>query len=303
MPTLRQLRYLDAVIRHRNFSRAAEECHVSQPALSQQIRELEARLGSTLIERTSTEARPTALGLEVVARARDILGRVGELTEVARHHGRLLAGPLRLGVIPSIAPYALPKILPELARAYPECDLMMRESQTANLLAEVAEGKLDVALIALPAGRVELEDMALFDDAFLLAVPVHRAEEIAPAARRPTIAEVVAKERLLLLEEGHCLRDQTLALCGPMASEIRSQLGATSLTTILRMVAAGYGVTLLPAMSVASETGHDPALTVLPFADPPPHRSIGLTWRRTATRKADFRALGELIRRVLAPRG
>lgn len=302
MPTLRQLRYLEALIRHRHFTRAAEECAVSQPALSQQIRDLEAELGAALVERTATEARPTVLGLDMAERSRDILGRVAEMVEVARHGGRVLAGPLRLGMIPSVAPYLLPRLLPSLAARYPQAALQLRESLTAALVQDVAEGRLDGAVIALPSGRPDLAQVPLVDDRFVLAVPRARAAGFAGAAR-PAIGDVVSAERLLLLEEGHCLREQTLALCGAMAPQLRQSLGATSLATVLRLVAAGYGVTLLPELSVAAETGADPEIAVVRLAEPEPVRTLGLVFRATSPRGGDFEALARLIREALGVDG
>lgn len=298
MPTLRQLRYLEALVRHRHFTRAAEDCAVSQPALSQQIRDLETELGAALVERTAAEARPTALGLDMAERSRDILARVAEMVEVARHGGRVLAGPLKLGMIPSVAPYLLPRLLPPLAARYPQAALELRESLTAALIADVAEGRLDGAVIALPAGRPDLAQLPLVDDRFVLAVPRRRAAAFAEAPP-PAIADVVEAERLLLLEEGHCLRDQTLALCGAMAPQLRQTLGATSLATVLRLVAAGYGVTLLPELSVAAETGADPAIAVVRLAEPEPMRTLGLVYRATSPRHGDFEALARLMRQAL----
>lgn len=298
MPTLRQLRYLEALIRHRHFTRAAEECAISQPALSQQIRDLEAELGTALVERTASEARPTALGLDMAERARDVLARVSEMVEVARHGGRILAGPLRLGMIPSVAPYLLPRLLPRLAADYPQAALELRESLTAALVQDVAEGRLDAAVIALPSGRSDLAALTIGDDRFLLAVPRARAASFSGTAR-PTIATLVEQEHLLLLEEGHCLRDQTLALCGTAAPRLRQSLGATSLTTVLRLVGAGYGVTLLPELSVPVEGGADPAIAILRLAEPEPIRTLGLVFRASSPRRGDHEALASLLRAAM----
>jgi LysR family hydrogen peroxide-inducible transcriptional activator len=302
MPTLRQLRYFEALARHRHFTRAAEECAVSQPALSQQIRDLEAELGAALIERTAAEARPTALGLDMAARCRDILARVAEMVETARHGGQVLAGPLKLGMIPSVAPYLLPRLLPMLAARHPLATLELRESLTAALVQDIGDGRLDGAVIALPAGRPDLAELPLGHDRFLLAVPAARAADFS-GARRPHLDAVVGGERLLLLEEGHCLREQALALCGATAPKLRRSLGATSLTTVLRLVAAGYGVTLLPELSVKAETGADPAIAVVRLAEPQPTRRLGLVFRATSPRRDDFEALARLLRETLGPDG
>ena len=211
--SLRQLRYFDALARSLHFGRAAQECAVTQPALSMQIQELEKELGAVLIERTRTGAKLTPEGREVARRTGQILASVRDLGDYARHGGRLLAGPLRLGVIPTIAPYILPKLLPALRAAYPDLDLHLREAQTQYVLADLTGGRLDAVLLSLPIDEPDIETLELFDDAFVLALPGGKPVP-ATALATPKLFE---NERLLLLEEGHCLRDQALELLRPQA--------------------------------------------------------------------------------------
>ncbi|MEW5421171.1 hydrogen peroxide-inducible genes activator [Amorphus sp. 3PC139-8] len=292
MVTMKQLRYLDALARHRHFGRAADECAVTQPALSQQIRLLEHQLKLQLVERLPREVRLTADGEEIARRSSRILTEVRDLVDHAHHRSAVLSGTLRLGVIPSIAPYVLPKALPRLQARYPELDLSIRESLTATLLSELSAGALDVILIALPIApdEREVETLPLFEDPFVLAV---KAGAFDHAAWSPE--QIVANAPLLLLEEGHCLRDQALAFCRGVRPDMQARFGASSLTTIMQMVASGFGVTLLPEMSMAAEA-LDPRIDLLQFHAPSPKRDVGLAWRRSSPRKADFAALGEILR-------
>lgn len=290
MTTLRQLRYLTALARHCHFGRAAEECAVSQPALSVQIQELEASLEAALIERGRGRIALTAEGDEIARRASRILAEVDDLVDYARHRTRLLTGPLRLGVIPSIAPYLLPAALPCLQERYPALELRLRESQTAVIVDELQRGALDVLVLSLPLDHPEIETIRLFDDRFVLAVPA-----IHPLAERPDCtARLLAEERLLLLEEGHCLRDQTLSYCQPVDRGASSGFGASSLSTIIQMVANGLGITVLPEISISFEV-HDPRIALLRFPEPGPTRAVALAWRRSSPRKRDFVELGKLL--------
>ena len=289
MLTLRQLRYLDALARHGHFGRAAEECAVSQPALSMQIRELEAELGVELVERQQGTTALTEIGREVAGRAANILSAAHDLTESARRSARPLTGALHLGVIPTLAPYVLPRVLPELQRNYPELRLELIESQTRTLLGELARGTLDVVLLALPLEKPEFETEPLFEDHFLLAV---QAEDPLPERSRVCPRDVDAR-KLILLEEGHCLRDQALAYCA-RRDATDTGLGATSLATIMQMVARGYGVTLVPEIAIDVEV-RDDRVKLLRFAEPQPRRTVGLAWRPTSARKADFAALGQVF--------
>jgi LysR family hydrogen peroxide-inducible transcriptional activator len=296
MITLRQLRYLASLARHRHFGRAAEDCAVTQPALSMQIRELEREIGATLVERRPGDIELTELGSEVAARAESILTATRDLVDFARHRD-LLSGHLRLGIIPTLAPYVLPRMLPRLQTAHPQLRLEVRETQTKMLVEELARGDLDCVMLALPVEGAEVETLTLFDDPFLLALP---AGEPLPLAGRVSI-EDVDQRRLILLEEGHCLRDQALAFCAAPSREAPTSLGATSLATVMQMVANGYGVTLVPQVAVDVEV-RDERVKLMRFVDPQPARSIGLAWRRTSPRKQDFAALGEIVKQALAPR-
>jgi LysR family hydrogen peroxide-inducible transcriptional activator len=296
MITLRQLRYLSALAHHGHFGRAAEACGVTQPALSMQIQELEAELGVPLAERRRGEVALTDVGLDVAQRAERVRAATRDLADFAEHRGRLLTGRMQLGVIPSIAPYVLPKFLPVLQRRYPDLNIELRETQTRVLLEELHRGTLDVILLALPVDDAEIETIPLFDDPFLLAVP---STDNRPESMRVN-AHDVDVQRLILLEEGHCLRDQALAFCSSTRRDV--SLGATSLATVMQMVANGYGVTLLPRVAVDVEL-RDERVKLLRFTDPAPGRTVGLAWRRTSPRKADFAALGQLITETLGVSG
>jgi LysR family transcriptional regulator, hydrogen peroxide-inducible genes activator len=289
MLTLRQLRYLDALARQGNFVRAAEECAISQPALSMQIRELENELGTELVARRHGLTVLTEAGAEVARRASSILSATQDLADSVRHNGKLLSGTLRLGVIPTLAPYVLPALLPVLQCTHPDLCLDLLETQTEHLVSELAQGTLDVLLLALPLEKSPFETIVLFTDHFLFAVP---ADDPLPERSRVTPDDVNAR-RLLLLQEGHCLRDQALIYCGNRDMGY-TKLGATSLATVLQMVASGYGVTLLPEVAVDVEV-RDERVKLLRFAEPQPQRQIGLAWRSTSPCKADFLELGQIL--------
>jgi len=294
--SLKQLRYFAAVARLKHFARAAAHCNVTQPALSMQVRELERGLGVELIERRPNGAELTDTGRMIAERAEAILAAVRHLDDVARHHDAILTGRLSLGVIPSIAPYSLPPLLPRLKSQYPDLDLMIRETQTATLLSELAAGELDVLLLALPIEHGhDFEVMELFEDRFWLAVPKGWKGGSGRAAARP---DWVLNDRLLLLEEGHCLRDQALSFCELRQVDHLDTFGASSLTTIVQMVANGMGLTLLPEMSLGVELAHG-NVEVHRFAPPEPARTVGLAWRKGSARRADFEALGEMIKAVV----
>ena len=293
MLTLRQLRYLEALAETKHFGHAAEACAVSQPALSMQIKELEDELKVTLIERRKSGIALTEQGEEIAARARTILASVRDLVDYGQHRDKVLSGSLKLGAIPSIAPYLLPVALPELQRRFPELNLQLRETITSTLVHELVMGDLDLILIALPIDDPGVETLYLFDDNFILAL---KATDENRNVKRAT-PSMVADERLLLLEEGHCLRDQALSFCRMLKPEVRESFGASSLATIVLMVANGFGITLLPEMAIASEIHHDD-IRLLHFAPPEPKRKIGLAWRKTSPRKADFLQFAQLLRDV-----
>ena len=293
MITLRQLRYLTSLARHRHFGRAAQECAVSQPALSMQVRELEREIGAELVERRPGDIALTDTGLDVARRAEHILAATRDLVDFARHRD-VLSGRLVLGIIPTLAPYILPRVLPQLQTRYPLLRLEVRETQTKQLLGELASGDLDCVMLALPAEDADVETLPLFTDAFLLAVP---AADPLPAHSRIDVADV-DQRRLILLEEGHCLRDQALAFCATKRRDQPAGLGATSLTTVMQMVANGYGVTLVPEVAIDAEL-RDARVKLLRFAEPEPGRTIGLAWRRTSPRGNDFAALGAVVKEAL----
>lgn len=288
MITLRQLRYFHALGEALHFGRAAQACSITQPALSMQIKDLESELGVTLIERRKSGVQLTSEGREIARRAAEILLSARDLQDFASDKGGPLGRALSLGVIPTIAPYFLPLALPELQQRHPELDLTLHEAQTDHLLDELREGALDVALLALPAGDGRFVSLTLFEDRFLLAMP-----DSAPEPESIQVSDLRA-EKLILLEEGHCLRDQALAVCGGMRRGEMSKFGATSLTTVLQMVANGYGSTLLPEMAVPVEVRAGTPLT-LHHLVPEPSRIIGLLWRASAPRQERFERLGQVF--------
>lgn len=286
LPTLRQLRYLVALAEHRHFGRAAEACFATQSTLSAGLQELETLLGVTLVERTKRRVMPTPLGEEVVARARVVLRGAEEISELAQASRLPLSAALRLGVIPTIGPYLLPQTLPRLRRAYPSLRLYLREDQTARLLERLAGGDLDLVLLALPYAA-EVETLALFDDPFLLACPPDH-----PLAARQAVSGADLEDSgLLLLEEGHCLSQHALAACHLPAPARGEGMLATSLGTLVQMVANGLGVTLLPRMAVAGGVLAGTDLVTRPLADAA-SRTVGLAWRPSSPRKDEFRLLG-----------
>lgn len=299
MVTLRQLRYLSALAKHGHFGRAAEACSVTQPALSMQIRDLERTLGVAVVERRPGDVMLTDVGREIARRGEEVLTASRDLVDFARHRSGPLTGRLMLGVIPSLAPYLLPRILPTLQNSFPELRLELRETQTRQLVEEIKSGALDAALLALPLGEPDIDTLPLFDDLFLLAVP---ANDPRSASRRVAIGDI-DQSRLILLEDGHCLRDQALALCattarGRGASAGGTAFGASSLTTVMQMVAGGYGVTLIPQIAADVER-RDERVKFLRLENPQPGRSIGLAFRRTSPRQADFGALADVVKRSM----
>jgi LysR family hydrogen peroxide-inducible transcriptional activator len=290
--TLRQLRYFDALTRHGHFGRAAEACAISQPALSMQIKEMERALGGMLLERSARQVALTRFGEEITERVRDILRSVDELGDFARASRDRLAGRLRIGMIPTIAPYLLPKIIGNLSRLHPELDIQVRETLTPRLIQELSEGRLDTAIVALPVSEPSLTETALFSENFLLVRP--RKDEGTPVPSRESLREM----RLLLLEEGHCFRDQALSFCKSQSSgsrEVpREMLDANSLSTLVQMVSAGIGVTLIPEMAVTVET-RSAAVSVARFKNPQPSRTIGMVWRKTSPLARQLMQISEVV--------
>ena len=286
--SLRQLRYFDALARHCHFGRAAEACAISQPALSMQIKELEEALGGVLLERGARQVRLTKFGEDITGRVRDILRSVDELGDFARASRNRLVGRLRIGMIPTIAPYLLPTVIANLTRLHPELDIHIREALTQKLIQELAEGRLDTAIVALPVSEPSLAEVALFTENFLLVRPGE--DEGTPMPSSQTLREM----RLLLLEEGHCFRDQALSFCNMQSSQPREVLDASSLSTLVQMVGAGIGVTLIPEMAVAVET-RSASVSVARFKDPQPSRTIGMIWRKTSPLARQLLQISEVV--------
>jgi LysR family transcriptional regulator, hydrogen peroxide-inducible genes activator len=286
--TMRQLRYFEALARHGHFGRAAESCGISQPALSMQIKEMEETLGGALIERSARQVSLSKFGEEVLPRVRDILRSTDELGDFARASRDRLAGRLRVGMIPTIAPYLLPRVIANLARLHPELDIHVRETLTPKLIKEVTEGRLDTAIVALPVSEPSLTEIALFKEHFLLVRPGDH--EGTPVPSRAMLREM----KLLLLEEGHCFRDQALSFCNMQASPPREVLDASSLSTLVQMVGAGIGVTLIPEMAVAVET-RSASVSVARFKNPQPSRTIGMVWRKTSPLARQLQQISEVV--------
>lgn len=287
--SMRHLRYFEALAQHRHFGRAAVACAVSQPALSLQMKELEALLGARLIERGPRQLRLTSLGEAFALRAREILRAVDELGDLARAAFSPLTGRLRLGVIPTVAPYLLPAIITTLAERCPGLDLHPREAVTQRLLEDLLEGRLDAVVLALPVATPSLSEETLLVEEFVLVRPKAEADEPVPDA------DMLGERRLLLLEEGHCFRDQALSFCKLATGAPREILDGSSLSTLVQMVGAGIGVTLIPEMAVPVET-RSAAVAVTRFHQPRPSRTIGMTWRRASPLGPQLRHIAEIVR-------
>jgi LysR family transcriptional regulator, hydrogen peroxide-inducible genes activator len=289
MITLRQLRYFNALARQGHFGRAAEACAISQPALSMQIKELEEALGGVLLERSPRQVALTTFGEEAAPRVRGILRLVDELEDLARASRDRLAGRLRIGMIPTIAPYLLPEVIGNLTRMHPELDIHVRETLTPKLIEELADGRLDTAIVALPVSEPSLVEVALFSEHFLLVRPGEDEGKPMPSSK------MLRTMRLLLLEEGHCFRDQALSFCNMQSSPPREVLDASSLSTLVQMVSAGIGVTLIPEMAVAVET-RSASVSVTRFKSPQPSRTIGMVWRKTSPLARQLLQFSEVVR-------
>lgn len=292
--SLKHLRYFDALAQHGHFGRAAVACAISQPALSLQMKELEQLIGAPLIERGARQIRLTGLGETFAERARAILRAVDELDDLARASAAPLTGPLRIGVIPTVAPYLLPRILQSLSERFPGLDLRPREAVTQKLIEDLGEGRLDTAIVALPASVASLQERKLFDEEFVLVRPRADADKPVPNP------EMLREMRLLLLEEGHCFRDQALSFCRVGTSMPRDIMEGSSLTTLVQMVGAGIGVTLLPEMAIAVET-QLAAVTISRLGKPRPSRSLGMVWRKTNPLADQLEQVTATLRQTLAP--
>ena len=296
LPTLRQLQYLKLLAEHGGFSRAAEAAHVSQPALSAGVQELERILGAPVVERTRGAVILTPVGAEAVRRARMSSARAEDLVEAAKNAGRLLSGRFRLGVIPTVAPFLLPAKLPSVKAAYPNLKLFIREDLTPRLIAALKAGQIDAAVIALPYDAPGIEHARIGDDEIMAAAP-HDHALAAPGPIRPGSLRA---EDLILLEDGHCLRDHALAALDIEAPRGDDVFAATSLHTLVQMVGSGLGVSFLPRMAVQAGLADNPAVAVRPFeiqADgAPPRREIVVAWRAGSSRAAEARLLAEALK-------
>lgn len=291
--SMRHLRYFAALARFHHFGRAAEECAVTQPAMSIQIKQLEDLIGAPLIERSARQISLTGLGEEFAIRVRGILREVDELADLARVSGNPFVGQLRIGVIPTVAPYLLPKVIRELASRYPALDVRPREAVTPKLIEAMMEARLDAAIVALPISEPSLFETALFEEQFVLVRPLEDADKPVPNS------EMLQEMKLLLLEEGHCFRDQALSFCKASSSLSlpRNLMEGSSLTTLVQMVGASIGVTLIPEMAVALET-RQASVSVARLAAPQPSRTIGMIWRRTNPLSEQLAQIAELVREV-----
>jgi LysR family hydrogen peroxide-inducible transcriptional activator len=292
---LRDLRYLVALADERHFGRAAERCFVSQPTLSAQIRKLEEYLGTPLVERQPRRVSLTETGVRVVERARRLLQEADAIVELARTDRDPLAGALKLALIPTVGPYLLPHVATRLRRAVPRLKLLLYEYQTAPLLEKLRAGEIDLGILALPTPLDGLESATLFDEPFVLAMPASH-----PLAGRERIKiDDIRGETLLLLEDGHCLREQALDVCSRVRVHEDQDYRATSLETLRQMVAAGHGITLLPELASASPVGTSRGLRIKHFAKPAPTRTIGAVWRKSTTRGAAIDAVLATIRTAM----
>ncbi|MBL4891018.1 MAG: hydrogen peroxide-inducible genes activator [Rhizobiaceae bacterium] len=287
--TLRQLRYFEALAHHGHFGRAANACAISQPALSLQIKELEGSLGIMLFERGSRQVWLTNFGEEFALRVRDILRSIDELDDLTRASRDLLKGRLRIGVIPTIAPYLLPTIISNLNQKNSELDIHVRETLTPKLIQELAEGRLDTAIVALPVSESSFTEVPLFTENFVLVRPSEDGDKPIPNG------DQLREMKLLLLEEGHCFRDQALSFCNTQSAQSSDELDASSLSTLVQMVGVGLGVTLLPEMAVAVETS-SASVAVAHFKKPEPSRTIGMIWRKTTPLSQQLLQISEVVR-------
>ena len=288
---LRDLGYLLALAEHRHFGRAAEASFVSQPTLSTQIKKLEEQLDGQLVERNSRQLLLTPLGEQVAQRARVILAQVDAIKELARQSKQLDSGTLVLGVFPTLGPYWLAHVVPRVVERFPKLQLLLVEEKTETLIEQLAMGKIDVAVLAKPVENDQFDSLPLFDESFVLAVPRSH-----PLAEQPRVRIAdLAKHSLLLLSDGHCLREQALSVCAMAGTKEQAGFRATSLETLRQMVAAGVGATLLPALATIAPVPPNPALTLIPFAAPQPMRSIAMFWRQSSARAEFYQRLAPLL--------
>jgi LysR family hydrogen peroxide-inducible transcriptional activator len=299
-PSIRQLECAVAVAEHLHFGRAARACAITQPALSAQIQSLEELLGLRLFERGRRGVIVTPAGAQVVAQARATLAALDALVESAAGEAEPLSGTLRLGVIPTVAPYLLPPLLPGVRRAWPKLRLVLREEQTARLVEQLLAGSLDLLLCALPVEQATLEELPLLREPFLFVAP--KTHPLAKRGGARISEQALAGEEILLLEDGHCLRAQALEVCRRAGAQAPGRIQATSLSTLVQMVANGLGVTLLPERALALELRPDAGLVARPFRAPAPSRTLGLAWRPGAARAGEYRLLGQTLAAQLGKR-
>ena len=287
--TLRQLRYFEALAQHRHFGIASNACSVTQPALSMQIRDFELALGVNLFEKGTHPVQLTPLGRIIAAKSKAIMLDVAELEELVRASDNQPLINLRLGVIPTVAPYIFSRIAKDLTMHFTGLNLKMREAITSKLINAVIDGELDAAIIALPASEPRLRELELFRENFLLVRPKADAKKPVP---RP---EMLKEMRLLLLEEGHCFRDQALTFCKMGSSNTQDVMDGNSLTTLVQMVAAGFGVTLIPEMAAEFE-GRIPNISIAKFHKNPPKRKIGMVWRRNSPLQDKYIEIAQIVK-------
>jgi len=292
---IRELEYLIAVAETRHFHKAAARCFVSQPTLSGQLKKLEQELGVLLIERTSRQVTMTEAGMAVVNRAREVLSGVKDIKEIAQRFQDPMAGDIRLGIIPTIAPYLLPIFLPHINKTYPDLKLWLYEYQTSQCLEKLKNGELDVLILALPIEKHDFVETDLFREPFRLAT---KKDKKSASKKLITMADIDMK-KMLLLEEGHCLRDHVLDACVLADAKDSAAYQATSLETLRHMVAEGMGITLMPELAVPVKQLKSDNICYTEFSDPKPNRRIGLLYRKSSYRESTFEAMSELIRSVL----
>ena len=292
---LRDLEYLVAVEEERHFHRAAERCYVSQPTLSGQLKKLEERLGVQLVERSTRQVVMTDVGRAVASQARRVLAAARGIEEIAQTFHDPMAGELQLGLIPTLAPYLLPQIMPALKKSYPALKLWLHEQQTAVLLERLRNAELDLLLLALPVATDEFVELDLFREPFWLALP--KGDPLA-GRKRASLADINSRE-LMLLEEGHCLREHALDVCLTAGASEYAAFHATSLETLRHMVGEGMGITLMPQLSLPKRLTKGDPVQYLPFPEPPPSRRIGMLYRKGSYREEAFRAIAETIQQTV----
>jgi LysR family hydrogen peroxide-inducible transcriptional activator len=295
---LRDLEYLIALDELRHFRKAAEKCYVSQPTLSGQLKKLEQELGVQLVERTRHKVFLTPVGVEVVKKARQIMQDVEYIQELAQLAGDPLRGPLRIGLIPTLGPYLLPLIIPAIRQGLPGLELYLHEIQTGTLMEKLASGELDVGLLALPIEAEHMHSSVLFEEHFWLAVP--EAHKL--ASQTQIQLQQLSQESILLLDDGHCLRDQALDVCTMAGAREKANFRGTSLETLKHMVSSGNGVTLIPRLAILKTEPDHAQVRYLPFEKPAPSRQIGLIYRKSSPRKNCFESLGQIIQNAVKER-